>query len=178
MSKRMTEKPLRIGFNIVNLSANAFRTLPINLPTIPSIVISRGASKAIGIEVMAVVSELEQPDLEAGQNNVITIELVKGPVPTAQLGIFDQRTIWRRRIRSENLTVTSVGEIGANQEANRYDDLTDHDGNGEIVADNEIHVSIIGSGNAAVKTGNGYLLYHLLELEQQEAVAELIETAL
>ncbi len=58
------------------------------------------------------------------------------------------------------------------------EDLTDGDGNGELVADDEIHISILGSGNANAKRVRGYFLYHLIELDPTEALFELIETNL
>ncbi len=175
MAKRITEKPLRIGFTVVETAANTFTTRAINLPSIPSVAIVRGDAKAIGIEIMTVKTEVRLPDVETGQANTVTYELAKGPVPTAMLGLDDQRVIDRRLLRNQTIA-TAAGETLLLKEDGLLNDLTDHDGNGEIVADNEIHVSILGGGNANVRDVFGYLLYHMVELDRDEALFELIET--
>ncbi len=178
MAVRITEKPLRIGFAVTESAANTFTTAAINLPTTPSIAVSRsGSAKAIGVEIMKVFSECRPPDLEAAQDNTVTVQIVKGPAPTAMVGVRDNRTIWQRIRESRVTEITAVGEIHETGERSKFDNLTDHDGNGEIVADNEIHASILGVGNAGAKSCGGYMLYHLVELDQTEALFELIETA-
>lgn len=176
MTRRITEKPIRIGFELTESAANTFTTTAINLPTVGGISIARsGATKSIAIEVMKIASELTEPSIEAGQNNTVSVQLVKGAAPTVQLRKNNQLSIWRRVREFKDQTVTSVGEIFSGSSPDRMDDLTDGDGNGEIVADNEIHVSILGVGNSSAMNVRGYLLCHLIELDQSEAVIELIE---
>jgi len=172
---RLTDRPIRLGFRLVETGANTFTTGTLNVPSTPSVAVSRGQTKLIGIEVMKVVSEMPPPNVEAGQSNSVKMGISKGPAPTVGVNIDDQRTIWSRVRRVVGVTVTSVGEIFIADEDIRYDDLTDGDGAGEIVSDNEIHMTIQGSGNASAITGNGYLLYHLVELDANEAVFEMIE---
>lgn len=175
---RLTEKPLRFGFNITETSVNVYTTSPINLPSVPSIAVVRGDAKAIGIEIMKIRSDVPEPDPEAGQNNNVTIQLVKGAAPSTLLTTNNQLVIWNRRRRTRVVEVTAVGEINTGPEEDiLFDDLTDGDGNGEIIADNEIHIVIQGSGNAAAKAASGYGLYHLVEIDATEALFELLETA-
>ncbi len=175
MAVRLTENPLRIGFTITEGSANTFATVAINLPTVPSIAVARGSAKALGIEVMKVRADITFPDPEANQTNSVTVSILKGPTPTANLTVEDQRAIYADVVTHDDLTTTS-GSSFVSQRITT-EDLTDGDGNGEIVADNEIHASILGTGNAAAKRFRGYLLYHLVELDETEALFELIETA-
>ncbi len=177
MSVRLTEHPLRLGFTVVETAANTFTTTPINLPSVPSIAVSRGEAKAIGVEIMKVRSNLDLPDMEAGQSNSSQAQLSKGPVPTALQAFNDNRSIWHRINTDRGIEVTAVGELYESLETSQFDDLTDGDGNGELIADNEIHISVQGAGNANVKRVRGYLLYHVVELERDEALFELIETA-
>lgn len=179
MGTRLTEKPLRIGFDLAETAANTFTTSPINLPTVPVIQVRGSGRKAIGVEIMKVKDSTQPPDAESGQDNTFTAALVKGPAPTAVPGPEAQRAIWRRVRRADHTTVTAVGEITQHDQGDDVVwDLTDGDGNGEIVADNEIHIAVLGGGNAAAKRTRGYILYHLYELDQDEAVSEMIETAL
>lgn len=176
VSIRLTEKPIRIGFTVIESAANTVTVVQINLPTIPSIALARGKLKALAVEVMKVATSMQPPDTEAGQGNNFAYELIKGAAPTSQLGMDNQRVIHSRIIENKGVEVTAVGEIFDTRERNIIDDLTDGDGNGEIVADNEIHVLVEGTGNANVKRVRGYMLVHLIEIDTEEAIFELIET--
>ncbi len=178
LAVRLTEKPLRIGFSVTETAANAFTTVAINMPTIPSIALARGSDDVmtIGAEIMSVRTEIRYPDVETGQANTVTYELVKGPTPTAFLGLNDQRVIDRQLLRAQTIATAAGETLLLDKEVTAPVDMSDHDGNGEIVADNEIHASIQGGGNANVRSVNGYLLYHVVQLSGNEALFELIET--
>ena len=177
MTRRLSEKPIRIGFDITESAPNVFTTSPIELPAVPSISVIRGDAKALGVEIMDIMTEMADPDPEAGQNNTLTFQILKGPAPTVALLASDQRSIYRRRKRTRVVEVTAVGEVTVFTEEPIFADLTDHDGNGEIVLDDQIHALIQGGGNAGVKQCTGYLLVHLIEVDATEAVFEMIETA-
>jgi len=174
---RVTEKPIRIGWVLNESAANTFTTQTLAIPGVPSIAITRGATKSIGLEVMSVVTELEPANLEAGQNNSSTAELSKGAAPTALRGVNNNLTIHRRRRDVNSTEVTAVGEMSLDAERVRFDDMSDHDGNGELVLDNELHVSVLGAGNASTMIYSGYILAHLVEFDASEAVFEIIEQA-
>lgn len=176
---RLTEKPIRINYgNLVESGANVFTTTPVPVPGVPSIAITRGDTKGIGLEIMKVYSEMDEPDNEAGQRNTLTVEISKGAAPAAQRGMANRLTVWRRRRIVDNLQTTAVGETVTNLEDSRWDDLTDGDGNGELVLDSEMHLSVQGTGNAAAKnSGGGYMLCHLVEFDSNEVVFELLETS-
>jgi len=173
---RLTEKPIRVHFNLSESAANTFTTIPINLPSVGTVNLSRGKRTAIGVEIMKVKTTLLTADQEPGQQNRVQYELVKGAAPTAPLGVFNGLTIWERDRRSLSEDATSVNHQ-ITQENSFWDDLTDGDGNGEIVSDAEIHASVLGTGNAATKQIRGYMLLHLVELDSDEALFEMIEQA-
>ncbi len=174
---RITEKPIRVGFQLTETGANTFSTTPLNLPTVPSIVLIRGraGAKAIGTEVMKVIVDVTSPDQENDQTNLTAFELVKGQAPTALLQSENQRVIVRHQVKNDNSFTTS-GKTSDFIREPTFLDLTDGDGNGEIVADNEIHVVVQGTGNAGAKGVRGYVLLHLVEIDATEALFELIET--
>ncbi len=174
MVVRLTEKPIRIAINLAESAANTFTTAAINLPSVGAVNLRRGELTSIGVEVMKVKTTLLKADQEPGQQNRVQYEIVKGAAPAAALGPNNQRTIWGRDRRTLSEDATGI-EMKSDAPDDFWDDLTDGDGNGEIVADNEIHVLVVGTGNAATKLIRGYLLVHLVEIDADEAIFELIE---
>lgn len=175
MVTRITEKPIRIGLPLITeSSANTFTTQPVTLPGVPSIAVTRGETKGIGVEVMDIFSSMAPIDPEAGQTNQLLASIIKGAAPTAGLGAANQRVIWARRHTFESVT-GAAGEVLLQWEQTQHQDMTDHDGNGELVMDNEIHMTIEGVGNAGAKTWDGYMLVHLVEFDPNEIVFELLE---
>ncbi len=179
MARRITENPIRFGFNLAETGANTFSTETVGLSGVTSIQVrvAGSNSKVIGAEIMKIVDQLDIPDVEAGQNNSVEYELVEGAAPTAQLGIENARTIHSRRHVTRGITVTSVGEILEMAELDKIHDLTDGDGNGIIVTDPEIHLDILGAGNAAAKGVAGQIYYHLVEIDSDELIAQVLARA-
>ncbi len=174
---RITEKPIRIPFGVLTESAaNTFTTQTISVASVPSISVTRGQAKGIGIEVMKVFSEVDPPDPEDDQQNSMQWEISKGAAPTAMLSATSQRAVWRRQDRAE-INFTTSGSSGFEQQLTQFDDLTDGDGNGELVFDNQMHFSGLGTGNATTKSGSGYMLVHLIEFSAEEAIFEVLEQA-
>ncbi len=174
MVTRITEHPIRIPFRVVESSANTFTTATIELPSVPSISITRGEAKAIGVEIMKVMSNMVAPESEDGQSNNVVTQILKGATPTAQLVSNNNLVVWERRVEIDNSAINGSFIF----ERNKYDDLTDGDGSGELVLDNEIHAVIEGAGNAAAKSMQGYMLVHLVEFDRNEAVFEMLEQVL
>lgn len=177
MTVRVTEHPIRIGFSLTESSANTFTTNPIPVPGVASISLTRGRTKALGLEVMKIRSTIDLPSNEDDQENTRRGQIVKGQTPTALVGINNQRTILDRIVTNINNFTTSGGASDLQENA-IFDDLTDGDGNGELVLDNEIHASTQGTGNADAGTWAGYLLCHLVEFDAEEAVFEILENAI
>ncbi len=180
MGRRLTEKPIRAGWTITEGTVNVFTTQTLALPGAFSIQIGRkrGSKVAIGAEIMKFVTELDLPSVEAGQLNSIVMECIKGAAPTALVGMFDQRNIARRNVDNAEVEVTAVGEMfNPAREKITYQDLTDGDGNGELVLDDQVHISIKGAGNANTRSGSGYILFHLYEFDLDEAIFEVLEQA-
>lgn len=174
MLKRISEKPIRVGFAVVESAANTFTTVAVNLPIVNITVQTRGGVSAQAVEIMKVRSEIQSPDLEDDQQNLIQGEISKGAAPTAFAAVGGQSSIFKRQVRAFDIFTTS-GAAGYIQEETITDDLTDGDGNGEIVADPEIHVSVQGTGNPSAKAFRGYMLLHIVELGPDEAILELVE---
>ncbi len=172
--KRLTEKPIRIGFSLTESSANTFTTGTIPIVGVPALGIVRGQTVGIGLEIMKVRSSTDIPTVEDDQENTRRGQIVKGAAPAALIGINDQRNIFDRIVTNDNSFTTS-GSASGLQENAIFDDLTDGDGNGELVFDNEIHVSVQGTGNDDAGTFAGYLLAHLVEFTANEAVFEVLE---
>lgn len=172
---RLTEKPIRIGFSVTESAANTFTTATVPLPAIPSLAITRGDVKGLGVEIMKIVNQVGTPDLESGQNNQILCSLRKGATPGAIGAIQDNTQIYRRQLLFQSEQTTAVGDDSQAPDLIVHEDLTDGDGNGELVLDNEIHASIQGIGNANAKAWSGYMLCHLVEFTPNEVVLELLE---
>jgi len=171
MLKRITEKPFRVGFNVVETAANTFTDQDIELPVA---VITQGQGQATiqAIEVMKIIYEINEPSPEAGQNNNVLFSLTRDAVTTIP-ALDSDNTIDRVFLRSNIVEVTAVGEIVSNRgESQVPRDLTDGDGNGQIVLERRIHANILGSGNSAAKRGQGYMLCHLIELDAAEAIVQ------
>ncbi len=173
MVTRITEHPIRTPFQLTESAANTFTTTPLPIPAVPSIAIVRGETKAIGIEVMKVYSNVVYPESEDGQNNEVIFQISKGAAPTTSLPSGNQLLVWERRLQIDSSAIN--GSFAA--ERSKWDDLTDGDGKGELVLDGELHLNIQGTGNAAAKSGQGYLLSHLVEFDRDEAVFEMFEQA-
>ncbi len=175
LTVRITEKPLRIPFTVTETGANTFTTTTINVPGVPSIAVTRGGdAKGIGLEVMKVVSDHDKPDPEPGVANELRMGLSKGAAPTAALTVQDKKSILVRVTSWEHEDATGVEAANQSEDVMHFD-LTDGDGNGELVFDDEIHVWVAGVGNAAAKRTEGYLLVHLVEYTGNEAIFELLE---
>ncbi len=175
---RLTEKPIRIPLpTLAESGANTFTTSPVSVPAVPTIALVRGDAKGIGLEIMKIMTEMPIPDIEDDQLNRFTYQLFKGGVPAAQQSPDDSRSIYRRRINVDSDFTTSGNASNIN-EATLIEDLTDGDGNGELVLDGTLHQTVEGTGNATAKTMvGGYLLAHLVEFDRNEAVFELLEQA-
>lgn len=172
---RLTEKPIRIGFSITEDAANQFTTVAINMPAVGTVNLrTRGAATAIGFEIMKVRTNLLHADQEPGQQNRVQYGISKGAAPTAVQVPNNQLMIWGRDRRTLSEDATGI-EHKIDAEDDFWDDLTDGDGNGEVISDGEIHAWVAGTGNAAAKQFDGYLLGHLIELDTEEAIFEMIE---
>lgn len=179
MVKRLTEHPIRIGFSFSESGSNTFTNQVLPTPGVPSIALkSRGDATGIGLEIMKIRSSVQMPSVESAQNNKSQYQIVKGAAPTAMLTINNKLSIYRRDVENEGVSVTAVGEIiqGPYEQA-VTEDLTDGDGSGELVLDDEIHVSVQGVGNGIALDVRGYVLAHLVEFETNELIFEFLEQA-
>lgn len=170
MVRRLTDRPFPIRATVVESTVNVYTEVAITLPIAPVL----GAGKLQAVELMAIVSDLQSPDPEAGQNNSIGCHLAADP-DTALSNINIQGTFWKRFQRTRDVTVTSVGEIFLDKDEIQYDDLTDYDGGGVVVAEQTIHLGIQGAGNAAAKRVRIKVLAHLVELDADDAITLLLE---
>jgi len=171
MLKRITENPFRIRYNVVEGGANTFTEVAINLPVAAGV--GPGANKVQAIELMGIKNALNFADPEAGQNNSVAAQLTRDS-KSSLLQFDDDDLIWARVTRTRDVEVTAVGEIVIHgEEILPFEDLTDGDGNGEVIMERTINMSVQGSGNAAAKRNHGYLLAHLVELDADEVAVQI-----
>ncbi len=169
MVRRLTEKPFLIRRNVPESSAGTFTEVSIQLPIAP--VLGRGTLQAV--ELMAMVSDIRLPDIEDDQSNSVSAQLTKDS-QTGSLQVDSDQVLWNRVIQVENEFTTS-GSGTVIHEAVKNDDMTDYDGNGQIVAEQTIHLGIVGSGNAATRTVRIKMLAHLVALDADDAIILLLE---
>lgn len=170
--RRITEKPFRIRFVITESAANTYTETELNLPVAP--ILTRGKIQAL--EWMKMITDLDQPDLESGQENTAQFILSKD-TRTAISGLQTDDILFRRQVLNQDLLTTS-GRGSAVHEHLRIDDMTDGDGNGELIVERSIFAAVQGAGNAATITASGYLLVHLVELDAEDAViAQVLDDA-
>ncbi len=167
MVRRITEAPFIIGHTVTESGANTFTTASLELPVAP--VIAKGRFQAL--ELMAVDDFLDSADLESAQiDNTSRVQLVHAE-ESAMLQFDDDGVIWERRQRTGGVG-TTVGAV-TNEEV-AYSDMTDHDGNGRLIADREIFLQIQGTGNAGAKRSGVKLIVHLVELDENDITSILL----
>lgn len=166
MPKRITENPFRIRYNVQESAANTYTQTELNLP----VTVVGDAVQAI--ELMAVVESTQLPDIESGQNNNTVVQIVRDS-QSDNLTFDNDQLIYQRTRRAVVTTVTAVGEIFDNGDDNATLDMTDHDGNGQIIMERTMFVGINSTGNANVKRSTGYMLAHLVELSAKEVAIQM-----
>jgi len=166
MAARLTENPFRVRFIVTETGANTYTEIDITLPVA---VVAGG--KAQAIELMKVVSELEHPSIEPGQENDAIVQIVADSQAAAQ-NYGNNDLIWRRKWLEQHEDATGIEQRATSQNTTDYDDLTDGDGRGEIIFERTIHIGVVGTGNAEAMTAQGYMLVHLVQLEAEEVVVQ------
>ncbi len=166
MGRRLTENPFRIRFTVTESAANTYTEQELNLP----VAITSGG-KAQAIEVMKVVSELPALVPEPGQTNNFALVIVKDS-KSSLIDYKDDDTIYRRRQHQVSEDAAAIEQGQSPAEQTMIADLTDGDGNGEILLERTIHAGVKGTGNPAALAANGYILAHLIELSGEEAAIQ------
>lgn len=172
MVRRITEKPFPIRAVVVESGANTFTEVDITLPIAP--VLGRGQLQAI--ELMTLTYELDPADPEAGQDNAVSLQLTKDS-QIAALDISSEQVIWKQKRTTRVVEVSAVGEIIQQIDEISTEDLTDRDGNGRIIAEQTIHLGIVGAGNAGAKAGRIFGQAHLVSLDADDAIVLLLEAS-
>jgi len=166
LAVRVTEKPFKISVSVTESAANTYTQVELALPSLatPSIV--------QGIEVMKIISRLLPPSIEPGQDNNTRMQLVKD-TRTALANFADTEVIWERSLQlvSEDAAAIENNYIVENV---KFDDLTDGDGNGIILAENSIFLAIFGTGNAAASNGQVQIIAHLVHMSAEEVILESV----
>ncbi len=165
MARRLTANPFRIRFIVTESAANTYTETDIVLP----VAITAGG-KAQAVEIMKAFTDLQPSDVEPGQTNGVVMQFVKDS-KTTSINYDDDDLIFRRR-REDHSEDASGIEQGVSMERLLVVDMTDGDGNGEILLERSVHVGVVGTGNAAAKTAQGYFLAHLVELSGDEAAIQ------
>ncbi len=163
MTTRLSEFPFKLRASTIEGAANTFAESDINLP----VAIVRGG-KVQAVEVMKHYSRMAAPDSEDAQNNTFTEQWTRDS-QTALLALDSDQVISQRRIEIDNSAINGSYLLDAVQVI----DLTDGDGNGELLLERSIHHGVAGTGNAAAKRGQGWLLAHLIEVTGEEAAVQM-----
>jgi len=166
MVKRLTERAFPVRARVTESSANTFTEVVINLPIAPVL----GKGKLQAIEIMKVMSELTPPDSEDGQANLARAQVTKDS-QSGVVNINNSQSLWARHIQVDNSAIN--GSYGI--ERTQYDDVTDGDGGGIIVAESVIHLGVVGTGNGAAGACSIVMFCHLVELDADDAITLLLE---
>lgn len=166
MAMRLTTNPFRIRFAVTEIPVNTYTEKDLSLP----VAITAGG-KAQAIEVMKIVTEFPVLVPEPGQTNNLAFVAVRDS-QSALISYDDDDCIYRRRIHQVSEDATAIEQRNVQIEQTVIADLTDSDGNGEIMLERTIHVGIKGTGNPAALSVNGYILAHLVELSGEEAAIQ------
>jgi len=164
---RLTEKPFRVRFEATEDTVNVYKQNEINLPFVG---ITGGRAGAQAIELMKVKWRLGLPTNENAQLNRLDAALHKDS--------DDSIRAWNNEngidIASwENHNIGTGGSVQIGNTVFEHD-MTDGDGNGEIIVERSIFIAIEGTGNASVKGVQGYMLCHLVEIDADELAAQLL----
>lgn len=162
MAVRITENPFRVRFAVTESAANTYTEVDLVLP------VQAVKGQVQAIELMKVVVNTSGPDAEDGQTNSSTVQVVRDS-QSAEIGYANENLIHLRKPTFDNSAINGTSD----REGVTFDDLTDGDGNGEILLERTIHVGMISVGNAAAKSATGYLLCHLVELDGNEVAVQL-----
>jgi len=168
MTKRLTEHPFRIRFEVTESAANTFTRIDIALP----IAALTGGDKAQAIELMGVTSIINPPTLETGQANSINFEVTKDAIASQPTGRGGENYIDGRLVQNAHIGVDGSWIF----EFFEKHDMTDYDGNGEIIFERTIHAALLGTGNVGALSVAGWLTCHLVELDTSDVVAAILES--
>lgn len=163
-NKRLTEKPFRIGFTVTESGANVYTEAEIQLPTVAL------GRKVQGVELMKITSDMDQPENEAGQSNVTQAQINRDS-RSALAGPQNLDNLYNRKAQIDN-TQSAAGESAHGMEVSKFDDLTDGDGNGLVIAESSIYACVKGTGNATVRAFAGQIWCHLVELDAADVIIE------
>ncbi len=163
LATRITENPFRVRATIVESAANTFTQVSVTLP-----VAAVGGGKVQAIEVMKSSYNCSAPDLELSQSNAVTTVWHRDSDTVVRAQDSDNYIDgWRKSIQN---VFTTSGSSTMETENPVIHDLTDGDGNGQVLMERTIFLAIQGSGNASAKTVESYLLCHLIDLTAEEVV--------
>lgn len=166
LAVRLTANPFRLGYNVIEGGANTYTEAVLEVP------LSITGTKIQGIELMKWHNISNASDVEADQENETVTQLVKDS-QTGQIRYDNSDLIHQFVFFNEENFTTSGAEI-LNEYMDRSVDLTDGDGNGQLLAERRIHVGILGVGNGSAKRATGYVLCHLVEFSPEEFLVQVV----
>lgn len=170
MARRLTENAFPMIRNVVTeSSANTYTEEAIDLPL--AVIAS---NRVQAIELMRIAERFSTfPSGEPGQDNNVQVSLHRSPrTDTTDLNNDDE--IWMDQARLESEDAAAV-EMMIYRRMVRRHNMTDHDGNGLIVAERTIHHGIKGTGNASAQNHRIKGMCHLVVLEAAEVIQAILE---
>ncbi len=168
MAKRITQNPFRVKASVTETAANTTTIAEVTLPIAPV-----GNDKVLGLEVMGAVYHPTNDfvDLEDGQTNRTRTQWSKDTGAVFDASLDDNIDMMQKGAESQ---FTTSGGSCIDLQSEVFHDLTDGDGNGEIIVERSIFFQVQGVGNAGAKGCQSYLLCHLVELDTNEVVLNLV----
>ncbi len=167
MGVRLTEYPLRLAFEIVESAANTFTQVEIDTPV--GQLTSGGKVQAM--EVMAVIYDLQSPSQEASQDNFTQAQLANSS-QTAMAGQNDPDSLWTQQ-KETSLDAAGAKSIDVSKTFLR-DEIADASGIGQLFYSGTMFGAILGVGNASARFCDGYVLYHLAQIDAEDVVQALL----
>ena len=162
--RRLTDSPFRVRANTIESGTSTYTEDEVNLP----VAIVKGKVQAI--ETMKFVSDMSGPDTETNQTNNVVQQWTRES-QTGEIRYDSDQLIAKRKLEmDEQMTTSGADNVLVETQVQ---DLTDGDGNGELLLERSIFHGVIGSGNSAAKRAAGYLLCHLVELTGDEAALQM-----
>ena len=167
MGQRLTDYPLKLSFEIVESAANTFTQVEIDTPVGQIL----SGNKVQAMECLAVIYDLQSPSQEASQGNFSTAQLTNA----SQVAIIDSDDpdmLWQQ-VKEAALDAAGAKSINVEKGIER-DEVGEIGGAGVLFYAGTMFGAIQGSGNASARFCDGYVLYHLAEIEARDVVQALL----
>lgn len=158
--------PQQFGMEIIESAANTFTQGGFNTPVIPNFASN---NKALVMEILKIWFEIDKSDM--ADEDFIDMQITSASF-TAMGTVNDAGVIVKQRVKTQFVT-SGVNTKLLSPVAGVVWDLTDGDGNGQLVAAKELFIAIKGTSQAAAIKLSAAILYRLKVVNVTEYVGIL-----